>query len=78
VVDGVVARMATEVTDGNTVYWLTFERPGAMFSASNRIGPQVALTRPGDRLHVTAQGPDGGVLTVTAMDNPAVLPAAAR
>lgn len=79
VVDGVVARMATEVVDGNTVYWLTFDtHPGAVFSASSRLGPQVALTRPGDRLHVTAQGPDGGVLTVTAMDNPAVLPAGAR
>lgn len=78
-VDGVVARMATEVVDGNTVYWLTFdERPGAVFSASSRLGPQVALTRPGDRLHVVAQGPDGGVLTITAMDNPAVLPAAAK
>ena len=30
-VDGVVARVATEVADGNTVYWLTFDtRPGAV------------------------------------------------
>jgi len=79
VVDGVVARMANEVVDGNTVYWLTFDtEPGAVFSASNRLGPQVALTRPGDRLHVTAQGPAGGALTITAMNNPAVLPAGAR
>ena len=79
VVDGVVARVATEVVDGNTVYWLTFkEKPGAVFSATSRLGPQVALTRPGDTLHVTAQGPEGGVLTVTAMDNPAVLPPAAK
>lgn len=79
VVDGVVARMASEVVDGNTVYWLTFDAtPATVFSASNRLGPQVALTRPGDRLHMTAQGPAGGVLTVTAMDNPAVLPAAAK
>jgi hypothetical protein len=78
-VDGVVARMATEMADGNTVYWLTFDtHPGAVFSASSRLGPQVALTRPGDRLHVTAQGPAGGVLTITAMDNPAVPPAGAR
>jgi hypothetical protein len=79
VVDGVVARVATEVVDGNTVYWLTFsEKPGVVFSATNRLGPQVALTRPGDTLHVTAQGPAGGVLTITAMDNPAVQPATAR
>jgi len=78
-VDGVVARVATEVVDGNTIYWLTFyEKPGTVFSASNRLGPQVALTRPGDKLHMTAQGPDGGVLTITAMDNPAVLPGGAR
>ena len=71
--------MAAEVVDGNTIYWLTFNtQPGAVFSASNRLGPQVALTQPGDRLHVTAQGPAGGVLTLTAMDNPAVLPAVAQ
>jgi hypothetical protein len=75
-VDGVVARVATEVVDGNTVYWLTFnEKAGAVFSATNRLGPQVALTRPGDRLHVIAQGPEGGVLTVTTLENPAVLSA---
>jgi hypothetical protein len=76
---GLVARAAAEVVDGNTIYWLTFNgKPGAVFSATSRLGPQVALTRPGDTLHVTAQGPEGGALTVTAMDNPAVLPAAAK
>ena len=77
--DGVVARRATEVVDGNTVQWLTLDtEPGAVFSASNRLGPQVALTRPGDRLHVAAQGPAGGALTIIATDNPAVLPSDAR
>jgi len=69
---GVVARVATEVVDGNTVYWLTFnDKPGLIFSATNRIGPQVALTRPGDTEHVTAQGPENGTLTITTLDNPA-------
>jgi hypothetical protein len=73
-IDGVVARVASEVVDGNTVYWLTFSnRPGLVVSATNRLGPQVALTRPGDALHVTAQGAAGGLLTVTALDNAAVL-----
>jgi len=40
VIDGVVARVATEVVDGNTIYWLTFnDKPGAVFSATNRLGP---------------------------------------
>lgn len=79
VVDDVVARVATEVADGNTIYWLTFDaQPGTVFSVSNRLGPQVALTRPGDHLHITAQGPAGGVLTITAIYNPAILPAATK
>jgi len=49
-----------------------------VFSATNRLGPQVALTRPGDSLHVTAQGPEDGVLTITAMENPAILPVAGK
>ncbi len=69
---GVVARVATEVVEGNTIYWLTFnDKPGLIFSATNRIGPQVALTRPGDTVHVTAQGPENGTLTITTLDNPA-------
>ncbi len=77
--DGVVARVAAEVVDGNTVYWLTFnDKPGLILSATNRIGPQVALTRPGDTLHVIAQGPENGVLTISTLDNPAVLPGTGR
>jgi hypothetical protein len=49
-----------------------------VFSASNRLGPQVALTRPGDRLYVTAQGPAGRVLSITALGNQAVLPLVAQ
>jgi hypothetical protein len=69
--DGVVARISTEIVDGNSVYWLTLDdKPGVVFTATNRLGPQVALTRAGDKLHLTAQGPSGGALTVTSLENP--------
>ena len=45
---GVVARVATEVVDGNTVYWLTFnDKPGLIFS---RHQPQLV-----PRLHSPAR-----------------------
>lgn len=71
--DGVVARIAHEVVGGNSVYWITVvERPGILFTATNRIGPQVALTRDGDAVRLRAQGEDGAPLTVLSLDNPAV------
>jgi len=69
--DGVVARISAEVVDGNSVYWLTLaDKQGVVFTATNRLGPQVALTRAGDKLHLTAQGPSGSTLTVISLDNP--------
>jgi hypothetical protein len=74
--DATVLRKASEVLDGNTVYWFAFEgNSGEVFSATNGIGPQVALTQPGDTVHLTAHGHDG-VFTVDSLVNPSVRPAA--
>jgi len=68
--DGVVARLSHEVVDGNSVYWMTLqERPGDVFTATNRIGPQVALTREGDQIRMRAQGEAGAPLTVLSLEN---------
>ncbi len=73
--DGVVARLSHEVVDGNSVYWLTIlERPGNVFTATNRIGPQVALTREGDRIRLRAQGEAGAPLTVLSLENAQATP----
>jgi len=79
-VDGTVVRISSQVVDGNTIYLFTIEQqPGtvAVFSAGNGIGPDVALTAAGEKVHVTAHGHDGS-LTVDSFENPAIRRPATR
>ena len=78
--DGTVVRISSQVVDGNTIYLFTIEQqPGtvAVFSAGNGIGPDVALTAAGEKVHVTAHGHDGS-LTVDSFENPAIRRPATR
>jgi hypothetical protein len=77
--DGRVVRFASEVIDGNTVYYLIVEgHSDVLLTATNRIGPQVALTGVGDAVHIRASGDVGsGTLTVQSLSNGAVVPVAA-
>ena len=77
-IDGKVVRFSSEVIDGNTVYYLIVDsRPGVVMTATNGIGPQVALTLRGDAVHVHATGNAGsGSLAVQSLVNDAVTPAA--
>lgn len=68
--EGRVTRFAQEVVDGNSIYLLLLEDPrGQVFRASNRVGPQVSLTREGDRVRLRAQGDPGSPMTVLSMEN---------
>ena len=76
VIDGHVLRFASEVIDGNTVYYIVLtERPGTVLTATSRIGPQVALTAPGDSVQVHAAADTGsGTLAVRSMMNTSAIP----
>lgn len=69
-VSGIVLRVASEITAGDTVYKLILtEQPNQIFVAAASLGDELALTREGDRVQITYSEGTNGVHLATSIDN---------
>ena len=69
-ITGTVVRFSSEVVDGNSFYYLILAGQPTILMASNRIGPQVAMTMVGDYVNVSVHGDAGtGTMSVVSLVN---------
>ena len=67
---GTVMRIAQEVTQQSTVYYLILnEAPNYIFRIESGINSELALTQPGDQVSVEFVDHVSGIVTVTSFDN---------
>ena len=67
---GLVERAVTEqIRDETVLYLLLDSSPTQAFSVPAHLGPEVLLTRAGDRVTITAQPTEGPLLDVLRFDN---------
>ena len=68
ILEGVISRIASEVVDGKTIYYIMLAgEKMQVVSATNRIGPQVALARPGDTVKMSVTNNLGNALTARSL-----------
>ena len=69
-VTGTVQRVAGELNNGSTVYYLILtEEPQRIFAASSSLSPELALTQPGDQVTLSYLSSGAAAQEVTAFDN---------
>ena len=69
-VTGTVQRVAGELNNGSTVYYLILtEEPQRIFAASSSLSPELALTQPGDQVTLSYLSSAAAAQEVTAFDN---------
>jgi len=66
---GIVERIASEVQDGTTVYFLTLQNDSAIYRAAADLGAELSLTAPGDRVALTFPEGESTFYSLTAFDN---------
>lgn len=69
-VTGTVQRIAGEIKDGSTLYYLILrEEPQKIFSASASLNPELALTQPGDSVALIYESSSAAAQDVLSFDN---------
>lgn len=69
-VEGVILRIASEYSDGRTIYKFLLESPqDILFTAQASVSPELALTQPGDRVSVSYLLSSNGIADADSFDN---------
>ena len=69
-VEGVILRIASEYSDGRTIYKFLLESPqDILFTAQASVSPELALTQPGDRVSVSYLLSANGIADADSFDN---------
>lgn len=69
-VEGVILRIASEYSDGRTIYKFLLESPqDILFTAQAPVSPELALTQPGDRVSVSYLLSSNGIADADSFDN---------
>lgn len=69
-VEGVILRIASEYSDGRTIYKFLLESPqDILFTAQTSVSPELALTQPGDRVSVSYLLSANGIADADSFDN---------
>lgn len=69
-VEGVILRIASEYSDGRTIYKFLLESPqDILFTAQAPVSPELALTQPGDRVSVSYLLSANGIADADSFDN---------
>ena len=69
-VEGVILRIASEYSDGRTIYKFLLESPqDILFTAQASVSPELALTQPGDRVSVSYLLSANGIADADLFDN---------
>ena len=69
-VEGVILRIASEYSDGHTIYKFLLESPqDILFTAQASVSPELALTQPGDRVSVSYLLSANGIADADSFDN---------
>ncbi len=69
-VQGVVTRINQEVEDGNTFYYLTIDSDTSnIFRATSKISSKLPLTQVGDKVKLSYQKGEKGLVDITEFDN---------
>lgn len=66
---GIVERIASEVQDGTTVYFLTLQNDSAIYRAAAELGAELSLTVSGDKVTLTFPEGESTFYSLTAFDN---------
>lgn len=66
---GIVERIASEVQDGTTVYFLTLQNDSAIYRAAAELGAELSLTVSGDKVILTFPEGESTFYSLTAFDN---------
>ena len=68
--EGVILRIASEYSDGHTIYKFLLESPqDILFTAQASVSPELALTQPGDRVSVSYLLSSNGIADADSFDN---------
>ena len=68
--EGVILRIASEYSDGRTIYKFLLESPqDILFTAQASVSPELALTQPGDRVSVSYLLSSNGIADADSFDN---------
>ena len=69
-VEGVILRIASEYSDGRTIYKFLLESPqDILFTAQASVSPELALTQPGDRVSLSYLLSSNGIADADSFDN---------
>ena len=69
-VEGVILRIASEYSDGRTIYKFLLESPqDILVTAQASVSPELALTQPGDRVSVSYLLSSNGIADADSFDN---------
>ena len=69
-VEGVILRIASEYSDGRTIYKFLLESPqDILFTAQASVSPELALTQPGDRVSASYLLSSNGIADADSFDN---------
>jgi len=66
---GTVDRIASEVQNGSTVYFLTLQGDTAIYRANAELGAELSLTAPGDKVSLTFPEGESTLYPLTGFDN---------
>lgn len=66
---GIIDRIASEVQNGSTVYFLTLQGDSAIYRAAAELGAELSLTAPGDEVTLTFPKGESTLYPLTAFDN---------
>ncbi|MGL5316558.1 MAG: hypothetical protein ACRC92_25095 [Peptostreptococcaceae bacterium] len=70
VVEGVITRISPDVSGGNTFYYITLDTvEGMIFSATSKVSTEIPLTVAGDKVKVSYQKDEKGLIDIVEFDN---------
>lgn len=69
-VEGVILRIASEYSDGRTIYKFLLESPqDILFTAQAPVSPELALTQPATGSRSAISSPSNGIADADSFDN---------
>ena len=68
-IEGTIARISSDVKDGNTFYYLTLDTNEKIFISTSKVSDELPLTITGDKVKISYEESENKVLEMIEFDN---------